>query len=92
MHQAAEAAPLSQSCASLQEPCFDLCGRRSRVRRWLHTALGTPSARRGVVWVYPVLALPGEVVRERGKVPRGAVTGVGRTPFPTQPPRPYHFV
>ena len=57
-----------------QEPCFDLCGRRSRVRRRLQAAPGTTSARRGVVWVYPVVVLPGEVVRERGKVPRGAVT------------------
>ena len=56
------------------EPCFDLRGRRSRARRWFQEAPGTPSARRGVVWVYPVVALPGEVVRERGKVPRGAVT------------------
>ena len=56
------------------KPCFDLRGRRYRVSRWLQAALGTPSARRGVVWVYPVVVLPGEVVRERGKVPRGAVT------------------
>ena len=56
------------------KPCFDLRGRRSRVSRRLQAMLGTPSARRGVVWVYPVVALPGEVVRERGKVPRGAVT------------------
>ena len=48
--------------------------RRSQARRWLQEAAGTPSARRGVVWVYPVVVLPGEVVRERGKVPRGAVT------------------
>ena len=56
------------------KPCFDLRGRRSRARRWFQEAPGTPSARRGVVWVYPVVVLPGEVVRERGKVPRGAVT------------------
>ena len=99
MHQVAEGAPLSQSCAALavvhsvqNKPCFDLCGRRSRVRRRLHTAPGTTSARRGVVWVYVVVTHPGEVLPACGKVPRGAVTGVGRTPFPTQPPRPYHFV
>ena len=85
-------APLAESCASLQEPCFDLCGRRSRVRRRLQAAPGTTSARRGVVWVYDVVAHPGGVLPACGKGPRGAVTGVGRTPFPTQPPRPYHFV
>ena len=69
-HQAAALA-----IASLHnKPCFDLRGGRFWVSRWLQAALGTPSARRGVVWVYPVVALPGEVVRERGKVPRGAVT------------------
>ena len=56
------------------KPCFDLRGRRSWVSRRLQAALGTPSARRGVVWVYPVVVLPGEVVQERGKVRRGAVT------------------
>jgi len=69
-----------------------LCGRRSRVRRRLQAAPGTTSARRGVVWVYVMVAHPGEVLPAFGKGPRGAVTGVGRTPFPTQPPRPYHFV
>ena len=81
VHQAAEGAPLSQSCAALavmhsvqNKPCFDLCGRRSRVHRWLQTAAGTTSARRGVVWVYVVVAHPGEVLPVCGKVLRGAVT------------------
>ena len=35
---------------------------------------GTTSARRGVVWVYVVVAHPGEVLPVCGKVLRGAVT------------------
>ena len=57
-----------------QEPCFDLCGRRSRVRRRLQAAPGTTSARRGVVWVYVVVVHLRGVLLARGKVPRGAVT------------------
>ena len=56
------------------KPCFDLRGRRSRVSRRLQAALGSPSARRGVVWVYPVVALPGEVLPACGKGPRVPVT------------------
>ena len=79
VHQAAEGAPPPRRAippaASVQQyPCFDLCGRRSRVHRWLQTAPGTTSARRGVVWVYVVVAHPGEVLPVCGKVLRGAVT------------------
>ena len=56
------------------KPCFDLCGRRSRVSQRLQAALEAPSARGDAVWVYVVVVHPEEVLPASGKVPRGALT------------------
>ena len=70
------------------KPCFDLRGRRSRVSWRLQAALGTPSARRGVVWVYPVVALPGGGgPGARESAARGRDLS-GRPRLSTQPPPP----